>query len=86
MRRHIDIALSPSVKVCWRGFRGKLTAHWFPDRLKDRKLVEQFMREAGLSIKDGVCFVDADFDKVLVAAGNRGYSIESIGEQEEECV
>lgn len=80
MKKKIEKMFSQqTLTLYWRGRFGTLTNYWFPDTLKDRELLRQFMNEA--KIHNGAAKVTTDqLDKVMEAAGNHGYSLTTVGE------
>jgi hypothetical protein len=80
----INAFFSPSIKVVWRGHWNKGPAAFMPDTTQDERILRQFMQEAQVSLNNGVRFQEADYDKVLSAAGRHGYGIEAIGGPTEE--
>lgn len=82
MQTQLTAMFSPSVSLIWRGYGGKLTRHYFPNKVADRPLLEQFMREAGISTQNGIKITVEQVDSVIAAASKHGYSVETIGEPE----
>jgi hypothetical protein len=79
MTERLDAFFSPKITLAWKGhFKTKPDGYW-PDTIKDRDLLRQFMQEANIEHRNGV-FVNADqIDAILAAAGRHGYSVETVG-------
>lgn len=77
MSERMTSIFSPCIRLYWRGRFGKLGKYWYPDTIKDERLLRQFMDEAGLR-GQLARITEQQYDSVLCAAGIHGYSIETI--------
>lgn len=82
MQKKMEQFFSPELVLYWRGKFGKLTAHFYADKLNDENLLKQFMNEAGIHTGRKVSI--QDYEKVLAVAGEHGYSLCTIGGPEQE--
>lgn len=78
----LEAFFEPAITLYWKGSFGTLGSAFYPDKLEDRAILEQFMREAGLP-RQGIKITPDQYDAVLAVAGNHGYSICLVGEPEE---
>jgi len=72
---------SPCLTLFWRGKFGKFGKAFYPDKVEDRNLLIQFCQEAGFPGRTKV--TPEMHDALLAAAGKHGWSIETIGGEDE---
>lgn len=81
MKERMDTFFSPSITLKRHMLNGKvISGYWYVDLVKDLPIAKQLIEEAGIKNSLGTRISDADLDAFELAAGNRGYSIETIGE------
>ena len=80
MADKMDNFFSPSITLKRHSLGGK-TIHgfWYADLVKDFSIVRQIAEEAGIKTI-GNKIPDANLDAFELAAGNHGFSVETIGE------
>jgi hypothetical protein len=75
MMAKMEQFFSPRLTLYWKGYHGRLPDGYWPDRIEDRDLLLQFLREARLPVRISVTVSRENLDRVIEVAGSHGYSV-----------